>query len=198
MSDQGPDWGKGLLPAVVQDYISGNVLMLGYINEESWKATLEHKKVTFYSRSRQELWQKGETSGNFLDLVSWSIDCDNDTFLLQVIPQGPACHNGTVSCFEAVPFLSELANLIGARRGDVSDSYTSKLLNGDRSFVAQKVGEEGVELALASVAQSSERVASEAADLLYHYLVLLEANELVLSDVVLELRERRLSSDSSS
>ncbi len=198
MSNVNPDWGKGLLPAVVQDYVTGEVLMLGYMNDASWEATLRDRRVTFYSRSRDEIWRKGETSGNFFDLVSWDIDCDKDTFLLQVMPQGPACHTGSVSCFGSVPFLSELADLIRARRDNPDGSYTSKLLSGDKTFVAQKVGEEGVELALASVAQSSERIVSEAADLIYHFLVLLEANDLSFPEVVAELRERRASSLTSS
>ena len=188
--------GGGLVPAIIQDARSELVLMLGYMSPESFDKTLESGKVTFFSRSRQELWTKGETSGNFLEYVSHSIDCDKDTVLVKAIPKGPTCHEGTASCFSSqdisgVGFLSYLEDLIEARKtADPDSSYTAKLLQGPLRRAAQKVGEEGVETALAAVAETEDKLTSEAADLLYHLIVLLRAKDVSLDDVISVLRER--------
>ena len=190
--EKGIDFGKGggLVPAIIQDARSELVLMLGYMSPESFDKTLKSGKVTFFSRSRQELWTKGETSGNFLEYVSHSIDCDKDTVLVKAIPKGPTCHEGTVSCFSSqdisgVGFLSYLEDLIEARKtADPESSYTAKLLQGPLRRAAQKVGEEGVETALAAVAETEDKLTSEAADLLYHLIVLLRAKDVSLDDVI--------------
>ena len=192
------DWkkGAGLVPAIVQDAKTEQVLMLGYMNEESLAKTNATGLVTFYSRSRQELWTKGETSGNTLALVSITVDCDNDTLLVRANPTGPTCHEGTVSCFsdngpEGLGFLGYLEDLIEARKtADPESSYTAKLLQGPLRRAAQKVGEEGVETALAAVAETEDKLTSEAADLLYHLTVLLAAKDVKLADVINELRSR--------
>ena len=192
------DWkkGAGLVPAIVQDAKTEQVLMLGYMNEESLAKTNETGLVTFYSRTRQELWTKGETSGNTLNLVSITIDCDRDTLLVRATPQGPTCHEGTVSCFgddgpQGLGFLGYLEDLIEARKtADPESSYTAKLLQGPLRRAAQKVGEEGVETALAAVAETEDKLTSEAADLLYHLTVLLAAKDVKLADVIDELRSR--------
>ena len=171
--------------------------MLGYMNEESLAKTNATGLVTFYSRSRQELWTKGETSGNTLALVSITVDCDNDTLLVRANPTGPTCHEGTVSCFgdngpEGLGFLGYLEDLIEARKtADPESSYTAKLLQGPLRRAAQKVGEEGVETALAAVAETEDKLTSEAADLLYHLTVLLAAKDVKLADVINELRSRQ-------
>ena len=188
--------GGGLVPAIVQDADTLQVLMLGYMSEESVEKTQETKLVTFYSRSRQELWTKGETSGNVLNLVSMEIDCDNDTILVKARPEGPTCHTGTTSCFgdggaEGIGFLSYLEALIyGRKNSDPESSYTAKLLQGPLRRAAQKVGEEGVETALAAVAETDDKLVSEAADLIYHLTVLLAAKDKSLMDVVQELQSR--------
>ena len=157
---------------------------------------MKSKKVTFYSRSKQRLWTKGETSENYLNLISIDIDCDKDTLLVRAIPNGPTCHLGTTSCFgdkgpEGLGFLGYLQSLISKRKtADQDTSYTAKLLNGPLEKIAQKVGEEGVETALAAVVQSDERIKSEVADLLYHLLVLLTAKDITLTDVIRELVDR--------
>ena len=192
------DWkkGAGLVPAIVQNAKTEQVLMLGYMNEESLAKTNETGLVTFYSRTRQELWTKGETSGNTLNLVSITIDCDRDTLLVRATPQGPTCHEGTVSCFgddgpQGLGFLGYLEDLIEARKtADPESSYTAKLLQGPLRRAAQKVGEEGVETALAAVAETEDKLTSEAADLLYHLTVLLAAKDVKLADVIDELRSR--------
>ena len=192
------DWkkGAGLVPAIVQDAKTEQVLMLGYMNEESLAKTNETGLVTFYSRTRQELWTKGETSGNTLNFVSITIDCDRDTLLVRATPQGPTCHEGTVSCFgddgpQGLGFLGYLEDLIEARKtADPESSYTAKLLQGPLRRAAQKVGEEGVETALAAVAETEDKLTSEAADLLYHLTVLLAAKDVKLADVIDELRSR--------
>lgn len=190
------DKGNGLVPAIVQDATTEQVLMLGYMNAESLSKTTETGLVTFYSRSRQQLWTKGETSGNTLALVSVTSDCDHDTLLVRAHPTGPTCHEGTVSCFgeagpEGLGFLAYLEDLIeGRKAADPNSSYTAKLLQGPLRRAAQKVGEEGVETALAAVAETPDKLTSEAADLIYHLLVLLRAKNVDLADVITELRSR--------
>lgn len=190
-------WNKqdGLLPVIVQDADTRRVLMLGYMDREALRVTLESGHVTFFSRSRQRLWTKGETSGHTLDLVSIEADCDADTLLVQARPHGPTCHLGRESCFAAAPsggtFLQALDSLIATReRERPADSYTTRLFDGGVRGIAQKVGEEGVETALAAVAQSNEDLVGEAGDLLYHLLVLLRARGLGLDDVEVLLRQR--------
>ena len=188
--------GGGLVPAIVQDAKTEQVLMLGYMNETSLAKTQDTGLVTFYSRSRQELWTKGEISGNMLKLQSITVDCDNDTLLVRAIPTGPTCHEGTVSCFgdkgpEGVGFLSYLEDLIEDRKtADADSSYTASLLQGPLRRAAQKVGEEGVETALAAVAETEDKLTSEAADLVYHLLVLLAAKDVKFESVITELKSR--------
>ncbi len=188
--------GGGLVPAIVQDAKTEQVLMLGYMNEASLAKTQETGLVTFYSRSRQELWTKGETSGNTLKLQSITVDCDNDTLLVRATPTGPTCHEGTVSCFgdkgpEGLGFLSYLEELIESRKSaDADSSYTASLLQGPLRRAAQKVGEEGVETALAAVAETEDKLTSEAADLVYHLLVLLAAKDVKFESVIAELKDR--------
>ena len=188
--------GSGLVPAIVQDAKTEQVLMLGYMNEVSLAKTQETGLVTFYSRSRQELWTKGETSGNTLKLQSIIVDCDNDTLLVRTIPTGPTCHEGTISCFgdqgpEGLGFLAYLENLIEDRKtANVDSSYTAQLLQGPLRRAAQKVGEEGVETALAAVAETEDELTSEAADLVYHLLVLLAAKDVKFKAVIAELKSR--------
>jgi phosphoribosyl-ATP pyrophosphohydrolase/phosphoribosyl-AMP cyclohydrolase len=192
------DWSKGggLVPAVVQDASTRQVLMLGYMNLEALERTLETRKVHFYSRSRKALWKKGETSGNTFKLVDLSLDCDADSVLVEVKPKGPACHTQTVSCFGDDPapglgFLAHLAAIIKARKKDKpKGSYVGGLMARAPKRPAQKVGEEGVEVAMAAVSEDREALASESADLLFHLMVLLESRDLGLSDVVAILRDR--------
>lgn len=194
------DWAKGdgLLPAIVQDADSGRVLMQGYVNEAALQQTRDAGQVTFWSRSKQRLWTKGESSGHVLQFVSMHADCDLDSVLILARPKGPTCHRGCTSCFDPAlePVISELAaldSLIGERvRARPAGSYTTKLLESGVRRIAQKVGEEGVEAALAGVAQDAEALIEEAADLIYHLTVLLHARERSLLDVALKLRERRL------
>jgi len=199
------DWdkGDGLLPVIVQDASSARVLMLGYMNRAALELTLSSARVTFFSRRRGQLWVKGETSGHFLQLVDVQIDCDHDSLLVLAQPVGPTCHRQTESCFDrsdgstsAEPTASELARLdgtIGERLRLLPDkSYTTELIQAGPLRVAQKVGEEGVEVALAGAAQSVERVVAESADLIYHLGVLLHLRGSSLAAVLAELRERRL------
>ncbi len=183
-----------LAPVVVQDYHSGQVLMLGYMNPEALAVTLETRKVTFYSRAKQRLWTKGESSGNVLDLVTVGTDCDNDALLVQAIPAGPTCHLGTTSCFPDIdnqPFLGKLASLVAERKtADADSSYTAKLLQGNPRRIAQKVGEEGVEVALAAATNDRENLIDETADLLYHLTVLLEQQQVPLPEVIARLATR--------
>lgn len=188
-------WDKqgGLLPAIVQDAVTQRMLMLGYMDRAALEATLASGRVTFYSRSRARLWVKGETSGNALELVSIAADCDNDSLLVQARPQGPTCHRGTVSCFADAPgdFLAELDALIAKRHDDrPQGSYTTQLFDAGIRRIAQKVGEEGVETALAAVVQDDAALLGEAADLIYHLTVLLRARGLGLHDVTAVLRAR--------
>jgi len=186
--------GDGLVPAIVQDVNTQQVLMLGYMNAEAVKASQDSGLVTFYSRSRQTLWQKGETSGNTLALVDMQIDCDGDTILVRAKPAGPTCHKGTVSCFGgdgSSGLGTELSETIEARRTQDSEkSYTASLLNGPLTRTAQKVGEEGVETVIAALAQSDEHFLSESADLMYHLMVLLAAKGKSLDDVIKVLKTR--------
>jgi phosphoribosyl-ATP pyrophosphohydrolase/phosphoribosyl-AMP cyclohydrolase len=195
---QNADWqkGDGLIPAIVQDAITARVLMLGYMNEEALRATLETELVTFYSRSQEQLWQKGETSGNTLKLCSIELDCDNDSFLVLAEPVGPTCHLGSVSCFAntelaGAAWLAQLEQIIASRTdADPNSSYTAKLLQGTIERSAQKVGEEGVEVALAAVGNDPSKLTEEAADLLYHLLIVLRAKGLELNDVMNILQSR--------
>jgi phosphoribosyl-AMP cyclohydrolase / phosphoribosyl-ATP pyrophosphohydrolase len=196
------DWDKGggLLPAIVQDADNGAVLMLGYMNREALAETLAGNRVTFWSRSKQRLWTKGETSGNFLALRGIAVDCDGDTLLVLAEPEGPACHLGTRTCWgdsaphsaaEKLAFLSKLEEVVKQRIvARPEGSYTTKLLAEGTRRIAQKVGEEGLELALAAVAQSDEEIIGEAADLLFHVMLLLQVKELSLAKVIAELELR--------
>ncbi|GLX62151.1 histidine biosynthesis bifunctional protein HisIE [Proteus vulgaris] len=191
------DWEKvdNLMPVVIQNAISGDVLMLGYMNKEALNVTLESGNVTFYSRTKQRLWTKGETSGNFLKLVNIYPDCDNDTLLILANPIGPTCHNGTESCFAPAQsqwgFLYELENLLRERKNASPDSsYTARLYASGTKRIAQKVGEEGVETALAATVNDKEELKNEASDLLYHLMVLLQDQSLSLTDVIGCLQER--------
>ena len=193
------DWKKnaGLVPAIVQDAATLQVLMLGYMNAAALKKTLSSKKVTFFSRSKQRLWTKGESSGHFLRVVSVAVDCDNDTLLIQANPDGPTCHRGTVSCFGdgalagGAGFLAHLDQVVAERikSGDKS-SYTVRLVQEGVARCAQKVGEEGVETALAAIQKNQKEFTGEAADLLYHLIVLLRAKKLSLTDAIAVLEKR--------
>lgn len=189
------DWqkGEGLLPAVVQHADTASVLMLAYMSPESLEQTERTGLVTFFSRSRRALWTKGETSGNRLQLIDISADCDNDTLLVRARPTGPVCHLGTENCFDSpdYAFLSELQQIIAARAvAAPGSSYTAKLLAAGTRKIAQKVGEESVEVALAASAGDNEELIEESADLLYHLLVLLQDRGVTLSDVSSCLRRR--------
>jgi len=192
------DWSKGdgLLPAIVQHWRSGTVLMQGWMNEEALRATLAQGRVTFYSRSKQRLWTKGESSQHWLLLRDVATDCDRDALLLQVQPQGPTCHLGSDSCFgdAVVPeagFLARLDALVAEReRERPAGSYTTRLFEDGLRRIAQKVGEEGVETALAAVVQDEAALVGEAADLLFHLTVLLRARGLSLADAIAELQRR--------
>jgi phosphoribosyl-ATP pyrophosphohydrolase/phosphoribosyl-AMP cyclohydrolase len=190
-------WGKmdDLLPAIVQDAASGRVLMLGYMNREALAATLDSGFATFFSRSRGRLWQKGETSGNRLAVRSVHEDCDGDALLVRAQPQGPTCHLGTQSCFggeDGGPgWLAELSRIVAARAAaGGEESYTARLLAEGPARIAQKIGEEGVEVALAAVSRDAEGCAEEVADLLYHIAVLMEARGFGWSDVAAVLQRR--------
>ena len=187
----------GLVPAIIQDAVTKNVLMLGFMNEEAYQKTIDTKKVTFWSRTRNCLWTKGETSGNYLNLVDIRLDCDNDTLLVKVHPQGPTCHLGTDTCWgednslNPILFLSELQNFIDKRHQEMPEgSYTTALFKKGISRIAQKVGEEALETVIEAVGGTNEKLTYEASDLLYHLIVLLEAKGLSLDDVANELRKR--------
>ena len=192
------DWKKsgGLVPAVVQDAATLQVLMLGYMNRAALAKTLRTKRVTFFSRSKNRLWTKGETSRNFLHFVSATVDCDRDALLIIARPDGPTCHRGTPSCFgnggaTGAGFLGQLDRVVAARlkSGD-RQSYTVRLAREGVARVAQKVGEEGVETALAALRKNQKELAGEAADLLYHLIVLLRVRKLALADAVAVLEKR--------
>ncbi|AKH88635.1 bifunctional phosphoribosyl-AMP cyclohydrolase/phosphoribosyl-ATP diphosphatase HisIE [Edwardsiella tarda] len=191
------DWNKveGMMPAIVQHAASGQVLMLGYMTPEALEQTERSGKVTFYSRSKQRLWTKGETSGHVLNVVSITPDCDRDTLLVLAEPQGPTCHLGTDSCFDpATPqwlFLYQLEQLLAARKhADPQSSYTARLYASGTKRIAQKVGEEGVETALAATVQDRDELVNEASDLVYHLLVLLQDQRLSLGDIIDCLSQR--------
>jgi phosphoribosyl-AMP cyclohydrolase / phosphoribosyl-ATP pyrophosphohydrolase len=195
------DWDKndGMLPAIVQDARTGHVLMLAYMNREALRITLAEKRATFFSRSRNRLWTKGESSGNFLHVVAVEADCDQDTLLVLANPAGPTCHRGSRSCFgddvetEAaeLSFLMRLESVIAQRISDRPEgSYTARLWSEGPTRIAQKVGEEGVEVALAAVTQDDERLVGESADLLFHLALLLKSRNLSLAAVVRELEQR--------
>ena len=187
----------GLVPAIIQDADTKTVLMLGYMNQEAYEMTLSTGLVTFYSRSRQCLWTKGETSNNFLHLVDIKVDCDNDTLLVKVHPDGPTCHKGTDTCWgeenEASPllFLSELSNFIEKRHQEMPEgSYTTSLFRDGLNRMAQKVGEEALELVIEATNGTNERLVYEGSDMLYHLIVLLTHKGLRIEDMAAELRER--------
>lgn len=190
-----PDFKKQeLIPAVIQDFYSLEVLMLGYMNQEAFNKTNKDKRVTFFSRSRQELWTKGETSGNYLNVKNIEIDCDKDTILIKVMPEGPVCHKGTKTCFKdenKQRSLAFLEDTIEERTQEKSTtSYTVSLLDKGPKKIAQKVGEEAVELALEAMDNNDDDFIGEAADLMYHYLVLLKSKGLSLNEVIEKLKER--------
>jgi phosphoribosyl-ATP pyrophosphohydrolase/phosphoribosyl-AMP cyclohydrolase len=191
------DWNKvdGLVPAIIEDYATKQTLMLGYMNKDALEKTLFDKRVTFFSRTRKALWTKGETSGNFLNLVDIKMDCDRDTLLIAVKPVGPTCHKGSRSCFNeesmGIGFLGYLDDFIGERyREKPEGSYTTKLFEAGINRMAQKVGEEGVEVALASKDDDKEAFLGEAADLVYHLTVLLRAKGASMEDVARVLEDR--------
>lgn len=190
----------GLVPAIIQDHKTRMVLMLGYMDNAAWEKTLESRKVTFFSRAKNRLWTKGEESGNFLELISYDLDCDADTLLLQVQPTGPVCHKGTDSCWgmentEAYGFLSQLEMIINSRRmaGDTQQSYVASLFKEGINKIAQKVGEEAVETIIEAKDNNEDAFLEESADLLFHYLILLQARGLGLRDIseVLEKRHQK-------
>lgn len=187
---------NGLIPAIIQDSRTKEVLMLGYMNETSFNQTLETHLVTFFSRSRNEIWVKGATSGNYLEMINWSLDCDEDTLLIQAKPKGPTCHTGTTSCFgEAEPTsfdtLSKLIDTIDERFTTPKEgSYIQSLIEKGLPKIAQKVGEEGVEIVIEAMRNEPQLFKEEAADLLFHYLVLLRAKEVSLDEILSVLRER--------
>lgn len=190
--EKSPD---GLVPAIIQDAATGKVLMLGYMNQEALDKTLQEMKVTFFSRSKQRLWTKGEESGNFLLLQDVKVDCDQDTLLIKANPTGPVCHTGTDTCWGEVntsnDFLAKLESVIADRKLSPSESsYTSKLFKKGINKIAQKVGEEAVELVIEAKDDNRELFLNEAADLLFHYLILLNAKGYQLADVINVLKER--------
>ncbi len=197
-----PDFGKsnGLVPAIVQDAISNKVLMLGYMNQEAFDLTRSTGNVTFFSRSKDRIWVKGETSGNFLKTKSVLLDCDNDAILVKADPVGPACHTGADTCFKednivGGEFLNYLAEVIKDRRVNPDDnSYTASLFAKGINKMAQKVGEEAVELVIEAKDDNDDLFKNEAADLLFHFLVLLEAKQISLEDIVEVLKSRHKSS----
>ena len=188
----------GLIPAIIQDSETKTVLMLGYMNAESYQKTLDTKKVTFYSRSKQRLWTKGEESGHFLNLVDIKNDCDNDTLLIQVKPEGPTCHTGSDTCWQETNnqeygFISKLENTIKVRRenSDSEKSYVASLFKLGINKIAQKVGEEAIEVVIEAKDDNDNLFLDESADLLFHYLILLQAKGFQLNDVVDVLKKRQ-------
>jgi phosphoribosyl-ATP pyrophosphohydrolase/phosphoribosyl-AMP cyclohydrolase len=193
-----PDFSQSsLLPAVVQHHLTGRVLMVGFMNQDAWNKTLDTKSVTFFSRSRNTLWTKGETSGNTLTLERWAIDCDADTILIHARPSGPTCHTGAISCFDengeeyAYGFVGFLEQLLAKRKSHpISDSYTSKLFEKGIDKIAQKVGEEAVETVIAAKNENHAEFVGEASDLLFHLLVLLTAKGVRFEELLAELDRR--------
>lgn len=187
----------GLVPAIIQDVVTKNVLMLGFMNEEAYQKTIATGKVTFWSRGRQCLWTKGETSGNYLNLVSIENDCDHDTLLVKVHPDGPTCHTGTDTCWgedntlNPILFLSELQDFINKRHDEMpEDSYTTSLFRKGVNKMAQKVGEEAVETIIEATNGTNEKLVYEASDMLYHLIVLLTSKGLRIEDLAQELAKR--------
>jgi phosphoribosyl-AMP cyclohydrolase / phosphoribosyl-ATP pyrophosphohydrolase len=187
----------GLVPAVIQDVRTNQVLMVGFMNPEAIEKTLAERRVTFWSRTKKRLWQKGESSGNYLEYVSLQTDCDNDSLLIKAIPHGPVCHTNQFTCFgedetiDVGNVLCRLEEIIRSRKQLMPEgSYTSKLFKEGTPRIAQKIGEEGVEVALASVLGDNKRLTEESADLLYHLLVLLRQRDLTLAEVIRELQNR--------
>lgn len=185
------------MPAIIQDSVTKNVLMLGFMNEEAYQKTIDTKKVTFWSRTRNCLWTKGETSGNYLNLVDIRLDCDNDTLLVKVHPQGPTCHLGTDTCWgednslNPILFLSELQNFIDKRHQEMPEnSYTTSLFKKGINKMAQKVGEEATETIIEATNGTNEQLVYESSDLLYHLIVMLTAKGLSIEDVASELIKR--------
>ncbi len=192
-------YNDALVPAIIQDNTTNKVLMLGYMNEEAFLKTNQSKKVTFFSRSKQRLWTKGEESGNFLELVSIAVDCDNDALLIKANPFGPVCHKGTDTCWKEknlsdFGFLSELENIIQNRKehAENENSYVSSLFRKGINKIAQKVGEEAVEIVIEAKDNNNDLFLNESADLLFHYLILLQAKGFKINDVVSILRQRHL------
>jgi len=189
---------NGLVPAIIQDASTKSVLMLGYMNEEAFKQTIETNLVTFFSRSKQRLWTKGEESGNVLHLVDIKLDCDNDTLLVTVNPKGPTCHKGSDTCWgesnlKNYGFLSELQNVITDRKDNANsqDSYVASLFKSGINKIAQKVGEEAVEMVIEAKDDNDDLFLNESADLLFHYLILLQAKGFKLEDIVSTLEKRQ-------
>ena len=191
-----PDFSKGLIPAIIQDAKTRKVLMLGYMNEEAYAKTLAEKRVTFFSRSKNRLWTKGETSENYLDVVDVAVDCDQDTILIQANPAGPTCHTGSDTCFnesntDNAAWLDHLKHIIRSRKNASADtSYTASLFQKGTHKVAQKVGEEAVELVIEALMKNDELFKGEAADLIFHLLVLLEDRGIGLEEIVKTLQAR--------
>ncbi|RPG62300.1 MAG: bifunctional phosphoribosyl-AMP cyclohydrolase/phosphoribosyl-ATP diphosphatase HisIE [Flavobacteriaceae bacterium TMED206] len=190
-----------LIPAIVQDNVTKKVLMLGYMNHDSLNRTIKTKKVTFFSRSRNSIWVKGETSGNFLNLVDISLDCDEDALLVKVLPEGPVCHEGSDTCWSEnnkseYGFLSILENIIDERKlSKNTESYVSRLFSGDQNRIIQKVGEEAVELLIESKDDNKQKFIEESADLLFHFLILLSKKNIKLDEIVSELKLRNKQND---
>jgi phosphoribosyl-ATP pyrophosphohydrolase/phosphoribosyl-AMP cyclohydrolase len=186
--------GQGLVPVIIQHYKTLEVLMLGYMNEEAWEKTKKEKKVTFFSRSKNRLWTKGEESGNFLEMIDSHIDCDEDTLLIKVNPQGPTCHTGSRSCFNTEfnqNFLFELDSIIKDRYDNPKkESYVNKLRKKGINKIAQKVGEEGVETVIAALAEREIDLINESSDLIFHLLVLLREKDIPLENIAKNLENR--------
>ena len=194
--NQQPDFSKGLIPAIIQDAKTQKVLMLGYMNEEAYLKTIAEKRVTFFSRSKNRLWTKGETSENYLEVVNHLVDCDQDTILIQANPEGPTCHTGKDTCFnepnqDNAAWLDYLKHVIRSRKNETAEkSYTASLFQKGTHKIAQKVGEEAVELVIEALMKNDELFKGEAADLVFHLLVLLEDRGIGLEEVIKLLQER--------
>ena len=197
MNIQFSKYADGLVPAIIQDQQTGKVLMLGFMNQEAIDATLSQQKVTFFSRTKNRLWTKGEESGNFLEYISMALDCDQDTILIQAKPLGPVCHNGTDTCWgetntaSGIHFLNTLEEVIAQRKNTSADSsYVASLFQKGINKIAQKVGEEAVETVIEAKDNNDDLFIGEAADLLFHYLILLQAKGFNLTDITNELKKR--------
>ena len=194
--NQQPDFSKGLIPAIIQDAKTQKVLMLGYMNEEAYLKTIAEKRVTFFSRSKNRLWTKGETSENYLEVVNIRVDCDQDTILIQANPEGPTCHTGADTCFnepnqDNAAWLDYLKHVIRSRKNETAEkSYTASLFQKGTHKIAQKVGEEAVELVIEALMKNDDLFKGEAADLIFHLLVLLEDRGIGLEEVIKLLQER--------